>query len=76
MSKRSWLEENYKAGASINAPHPRTNKTEEATITSHTIDSIGHPYPKGATGIMVQFDDGVYMEIERGYLNENGGGVV
>lgn len=71
----SWLKQNYKIGQAIQAPHPRDDQRQEAKITSHTTDAVSCPFPKGPTGIMVQFGDGVYMEIERGYLNESGGGV-
>jgi len=71
----NWIKENYKVGETIEAPHPRLNENQKAIITTLTVDPLN--FPKAATsGVMVRFNDGVYMEIDSGYLRESGGGIV
>ncbi len=72
----NWIQKNYKVGQTIQAPHPRIAEegTRQAKIINHTTDNVAHPMAKGPTGIMIQFGDGTYYEIDRAYLDENGGG--
>ncbi len=72
----SWLTKNYKIGTAIQAPHPRIAEegTRQAKIVNHTTDNVAHPMQKGPTGIIVRFEDGTVTEIDRAYLDENGGG--
>jgi len=74
MSKKGWLEKNYKVGQVVQAPHPadtgdRAGQLRPAKIVNFTRDR------SGPIGLTVQFEDSVFIEIDAGYLNETGGGV-
>ncbi len=72
----SWLTKNYPVGKTIQVPpiHIAVEGTLPAKIVNHTTDNFAHPMEKGPTGIIVRFDDGEHLEIDRAYLDENGGG--
>ncbi len=72
----NWITKNYPVGSKIEVPHPGTPHNQPCEVTAHTVDNVSHPMSKGPTGIMVQFEDGVYIEVDQGYLNEAGGGIV
>jgi hypothetical protein len=73
----NWITKNYPKGSQILVPHPSVPYNQPCVVVNHTVDNVSRPImSKGPTGIMVRFDDGVYIEVEQGYLNEDGGGVV
>lgn len=72
----NWIIKNYPKGSKIEVPHPATTGNQPCAVVNHTVDNVSRPMSKGPTGIIVQFDDGVFIEVEQGYLNENGGGIV
>lgn len=71
----SWLRQHYKIGQIIKAPHPANNEMRDAKITNFTVDKSANSFSNNPNGIMVQFEDGVFMEIPMGLLNEDGSGM-
>ena len=72
----NWITKNYPKGAMIEVPHPAAPHNQPCQVVNHTVDNVSRPMSKGPTGIIVEFDDGVYIEVDQGYLNEDGGGIV
>ena len=69
----NWLTKYYSMGAEVAAPHLQKEETprEKSTVTGHYLA----PFSQRIAGITVQFEDGIYMDIDVGYLEPDGSGV-
>ena len=71
----NWLKKYYPVDSEILVPHLRSGDLQTVTVVNHATDRINKP-GREAAGIIVQFDDRTFCEIEQGLLNETGGGFV
>lgn len=70
LEERNVIENRYKIGDTIEVPHPYTNKMESAEIINFSRDTVNHPQTRSATGLMVKFDDGIIIEVDRNFLEQ------